>query len=142
MPWIETLTVTSSQPLNVIDVFDDIKREEAFYNQALEAVQLAKEQNPDAFKVPENFIAPMLKDDEHMKQVYQKLVAEAKEGNEEAVYRLQAFEKQRKKAARVDEKQKMLSRSKLIETIVSVELLIYLGVFRAKGDQGRKRIKR
>ncbi|CAO3703545.1 unnamed protein product [Rhizopus stolonifer] len=54
----------------------------------------------------------MLKNDEHMKQVYQKLVAEAKEGNEEAVYRLQAFEKQRKKAARVDERQKMLSRKR------------------------------
>ncbi|KAI9266040.1 eukaryotic rRNA processing [Sporodiniella umbellata] len=112
LPWDETLTVTSEKPLAIMDAFDDLKREEAFYNQALEAIRQAKEQHPDIFSIPENFAAPMLKDDEYMKQVYQKLVTEAKEGNEEAAYRLQAFEKQRKKAARMNEHQKMLSRKR------------------------------
>ncbi|KAG1046460.1 hypothetical protein G6F46_005633 [Rhizopus delemar] len=115
LPWIETLTVVSKECINVPDVFDDLKREEAFYNQALEAVHIAREKIMEAdatFSVPENFIAPMLKDDQHMEEVYQKLVEEAKDGNEEALYRLHAFEKQRKKASRVDEKQKMLSRKR------------------------------
>lgn len=144
LPWIETLTVVSKECINVPDVFDDLKREEAFYNQALEAVHIAREKIMEAdatFSVPENFIAPMLKDDQHMEEVYQKLVEEAKDGNEEALYRLHAFEKQRKKASRVDEKQKMLSRSK------SKGMLVYTRVlnsvfYRAKGRKRGYGIKR
>ncbi|CEG63671.1 hypothetical protein RMATCC62417_00781 [Rhizopus microsporus] len=115
LPWIETLTVVSKEPIDVPDVFDDIKREEAFYKQALEAAYVAKEKLKEEgapFLVPEDFIAPMLKNDEHMEEVYQKLVEEAKSGNEDALYKLHAFERQRKKSGNMNERQKLLNRKR------------------------------
>jgi rRNA-processing protein EBP2 len=71
LPWIETMTVTSSKPIEV-DVEDDMARELAFYQQALEAVQIGRELIKKAgvdFARPEDYYAEMLKSDEHMAKV-------------------------------------------------------------------------
>jgi rRNA-processing protein EBP2 len=71
LPWIETMTVTSSKPIEV-DVEDDMARELAFYQQALEAVQIGRELVKKAgvdFARPEDYYAEMLKSDEHMAKV-------------------------------------------------------------------------
>ena len=40
----ECLSVTTSEPVKVRDVFDDLTREQAFYDQALEAARAVKKQ--------------------------------------------------------------------------------------------------
>ncbi|KAI9485531.1 MAG: eukaryotic rRNA processing [Benjaminiella poitrasii] len=120
LAWSEMLSVTSKEPLQVVDVFDDLLREQAFEKQALESVYLArelaaKEEEETGRKVsffkPKDFIAPMLKDDQQMEEVRQKLIAEAKDGNEEALRRLNLFDKERKKA-KANERAKILKRKK------------------------------
>ncbi|KAI8645234.1 eukaryotic rRNA processing [Parasitella parasitica] len=114
MPWIETLTVTSEEPVQVADVYDDLLREEAFYKQALNAALVGRklaEEAGVAFFRPENFIAPMLKDDKQMEAVRQRLIAEAKDGDEDALRRLQIFNKEQKKA-KSNERIKLLSRKR------------------------------
>ena len=39
--WVESLVVTAPEPLHLDDPDDDLKRELAFYNQALSAVRVA-----------------------------------------------------------------------------------------------------
>ncbi|KAL7320522.1 hypothetical protein PS15m_000407 [Mucor circinelloides] len=114
MPWVETLTVTSKEPIQVADVFDDLLREEAFYKQALEAALVGKklaEEAGAAFFRPDNFIAPMLKDDKQMEAVRQRLIAEAKDGDEDALRRLHIFNKEQKKA-KTNERAKLLQRKR------------------------------
>ncbi|KAG0165250.1 rRNA-processing protein and EBNA1-binding protein ebp2 [Apophysomyces sp. BC1034] len=80
LPWIETLTVTSSKPVEVEDVHDDMARELAFYQQALEAVHIAREKIQEAgvpFSRPDDYYAEMLKSDEHMAKVRQRLLDQA-----------------------------------------------------------------
>jgi rRNA-processing protein EBP2 len=116
MPWSETLAVTSNEPLKVADVFDDLLREEAFYNQALEAAKIGRELAKEEgipFLRPENFIAPMLKDDKQMDAVRKRLLEEAKDGDEDALRRLHIFNKEQKKI-KTNEREKLLKRSKCI----------------------------
>ncbi|KAI7902803.1 eukaryotic rRNA processing [Cokeromyces recurvatus] len=129
LPWSETLSLTSKEPLQVADVFDDLLREQAFERQALEAVYLArelavKEEKETGRKItffkPKDFIAPMLKDDQQMEAVRQKLVAEAEDGNEEALRRLNLFDKERKKA-KANERAKILKRKKKEGSEVTLE---------------------
>ena len=70
MPWAETFDVIPSEPLpfvdNPLDVHDDLKREVAFYNLALEAVKEARNACNDAgvpFSRPDDFFAEMVKTD-------------------------------------------------------------------------------
>ncbi|KAI8076487.1 eukaryotic rRNA processing [Gilbertella persicaria] len=114
LPWMESLTVTSTKPIQVADVFDDLLREEAFYQQALEAAYLGRERTLKegaAFFKPDNFIAPMLKDDKQMEMVRQRLLEEAKDGDEEALRRLHIFNKEQKKQ-KTNERAKLLLRKK------------------------------
>ncbi|OBZ86945.1 putative rRNA-processing protein ebp2 [Choanephora cucurbitarum] len=114
LPWIEALTVTSKEPLQVADVFDDLAREEAFYQQALEAARIGRQLTEEAgaaFFKPDNFIAPMLKDDKQMEAVRQRLLEEAKDGNEDALRRLHIFNKEQKKQ-KMNERAKLLMRKK------------------------------
>ncbi|KAJ8657399.1 hypothetical protein O0I10_006955 [Lichtheimia ornata] len=79
LPWIETLTVTSSEPLVIEDIKDDMARELAFYQQALEAAQIARDKIIDAgvpFSRPDDYFAEMIKSDEHMAKIRQRLVNE------------------------------------------------------------------
>ena len=75
LPWAERFDVTPPTPLpfgkktedgTVIQVHDDLKREVAFYNLALEAVHIARgkcEENKIPFSRPEDFFAEMVKTD-------------------------------------------------------------------------------
>lgn len=72
LPWIETLTVTSSKPIEIPDIKDDMARELAFYEQALEAVKIGREKVLDAglpFSRPDDYFAEMIKSEEHMAKV-------------------------------------------------------------------------
>ena len=72
LPWIETLTVTSSKPIEVADSKDDMARELAFYQQALEAVKIGREKVLAAgvpFSRPDDYFAEMIKSEEHMAKV-------------------------------------------------------------------------
>lgn len=74
MPWVETFDVISENPLpfdikrggNPLDVHDDLKRELAFYNAALEGVNVARKNCADAgvpFSRPDDFFVEMVKTD-------------------------------------------------------------------------------
>lgn len=76
LPWAETFVVIPPTPLpfgdkgdpenNPLDIHDDLKREVAFYNTALEAVNIARIKCKDAgvpFARPEDFFAEMVKTD-------------------------------------------------------------------------------
>lgn len=70
MPWAETFDVIPDVPLpfaaNPLDVHDDLKREVAFYNLALDAVKEARNQCNDTgvpFSRPDDFFAEMVKTD-------------------------------------------------------------------------------
>ncbi|KAL3784030.1 hypothetical protein HJC23_006316 [Cyclotella cryptica] len=64
-----------------VDIHDDLKREVAFYDTALEAVNLAREECEKVgipFRRPEDFFAEMVKTDEHMAKVKDRLIFETK----------------------------------------------------------------
>jgi rRNA-processing protein EBP2 len=75
LPWPETFTIISSKPLpfggadndgNPLDIHDDLKREVAFYNTALDAVLQARikcEECNIPFSRPADFFAEMIKSD-------------------------------------------------------------------------------
>ncbi|KAJ3158970.1 rRNA-processing protein and EBNA1-binding protein ebp2 [Geranomyces michiganensis] len=93
VPWIETMSVTSPAPLDLAptDVQDDLKRELAFYKQALHAAEEGRKHVRAAkvpFSRPDDFFAEMVKSDEHMARVRQRLLDEAAS--------IQASEKARK----------------------------------------------
>mmetsp|Transcript_16199 Transcript_16199/g.18461 ORF Transcript_16199/g.18461 Transcript_16199/m.18461 type:complete len:390 (+) Transcript_16199:50-1219(+) len=92
LPWAEKLDITpkTSLPFGkkigedddlVVDIHDDLKRELAFYNLALEAVREGRkkcEENKIPFSRPEDFFAEMLKTDDHMAKVKDRLIFESK----------------------------------------------------------------
>ena len=64
-----------------VDIHDDLKREVAFYDNALEAVTLAREQCEKVgipFTRPEDFFAEMVKSDDHMAKIKDRLIFETK----------------------------------------------------------------
>ncbi|KAJ3296439.1 rRNA-processing protein and EBNA1-binding protein ebp2 [Rhizoclosmatium sp. JEL0117] len=82
LPWIEFQRVTASKPLDLLpaEVDNDLKREMAFYKQALEAALVGYKElrklNVPVHR-PDDYYAEMIKSDEHMNMVRQKLVDEA-----------------------------------------------------------------
>jgi len=113
-------SVTSSEPTTIPDINDDLNRELAFYKQSLTAVlearsQLKKEGIP--FSRPTDYFAEMVKSDEHMGRVKQKLVdaAASKKAAQDARRQrdLKKFGKQvqvEKRQEREREKREMLDR--------------------------------
>lgn len=80
LPFSEHQSITSTEPISILDVDDDLNRELAFYKQSLEAVKdarsrLKKEGVP--FSRPTDYFAEMVKSDEHMGKVKHKLTDEA-----------------------------------------------------------------
>lgn len=80
LPFVEHQSLTTDVPVEIRDVDDDLSRELAFYKQALDAAnlgrkKLAKDGIP--FARPTDYFAEMLKDDEHMGTIKQKLLDEA-----------------------------------------------------------------
>ena len=74
--WLETLAVTAEEPLALEDTEDDLKRELAFYNQALAAVQVAQSRFVDLgvpHVRPDDYFAEMVKSYHHMNKVRARL---------------------------------------------------------------------
>ncbi|KAI9013041.1 eukaryotic rRNA processing protein EBP2-domain-containing protein [Gaertneriomyces semiglobifer] len=82
LPWIQIMAITSPTPLDLdaADVDDDLKREQAIYNQAVYAAVEGRKRCRAAgvaFSRPDDYFAEMVKSDEHMAKVRQKLLDEA-----------------------------------------------------------------
>ncbi|CAI6341244.1 unnamed protein product [Periconia digitata] len=76
----EHMSVVTDEPVEIEDVEDDLNRELAFYKQALSTVKdarklLKKEGAP--FSRPADYFAEMVKSDEHMGKIKQKLIDDA-----------------------------------------------------------------
>ncbi|ANB14889.1 Ebp2p [Sugiyamaella lignohabitans] len=89
LPFFEHLSVEAEEPIVLKDIYDDLERELAFYKQGLAAANIArknfkKEKIP--FARPIDYFAEMVKSDEHMDKLKQKLVEEetAKKAAQEA----------------------------------------------------------
>lgn len=80
LPFSEHQSITSAEPVFIADVNDDLTRELALYKQSLDAVRearalLKKEGVP--FSRPTDYFAEMVKSDEHMGKIKQKMTDEA-----------------------------------------------------------------
>eukprot|EP01006_Ploeotia_vitrea_P035353 TRINITY_DN65862_c11_g1_i1.p2 TRINITY_DN65862_c11_g1~~TRINITY_DN65862_c11_g1_i1.p2 ORF type:complete len:355 (-),score=229.43 TRINITY_DN65862_c11_g1_i1:55-1119(-) len=79
--WVETLAVTSSEPLELDNVDDDLKREALFYQQALRNATTALVQLDHLgvpHRRPADFFVEMVKTDQHMIRVKEALLTERK----------------------------------------------------------------
>ena len=73
----EYQSVTSHEPVEIEDVEDDLNRELAFYKQCLSAVKDARgrlKKEGVSFSRPADYFAEMVKSDEHMGKIKQKLI--------------------------------------------------------------------
>jgi len=80
LPFSEHQSVTTSEPVSIPDVSDDLNRELAFYSQSLSAVQEARKAlkaEGVPFTRPTDYFAEMVKADEHMAKIKAKLIDEA-----------------------------------------------------------------
>lgn len=89
-PWVETFCVVAKNKLpfgvndangSSLDIHDDLKRESTFYSMALNAVNDARKNCTEAgipFSRPEDFFAEMVKSDDHMAKVKDRLIFETK----------------------------------------------------------------
>lgn len=80
LPFSEHQTLTSSSAISISDVNDDLTRELAFYKQCLNSANeartlLKKEGVP--FSRPHDYFAEMVKSDDHMGKIKQKMTDEA-----------------------------------------------------------------
>jgi rRNA-processing protein EBP2 len=133
LPFSEHQSLTTSEPVEIPDINDDLNRELAFYKQALEAAKLGRtllKQEKVPFERPLDYFAEMMKDDEHMGKVKGKLLEEAerkkraqearklrdlkKFGKQVQVAKLQEREKEKKQAL---EKIQILKRSMFIRNV-------------------------
>ncbi|KAF4307585.1 Eukaryotic rRNA processing [Botryosphaeria dothidea] len=116
--------VTSDAAIEIADTNDDLTRELAFYQQALEAAKsaraaLKKEGVP--FSRPTDYFAEMVKSDEHMGKVKQKLIDEAAGKKAAAEARRQRDLKKFGKAVQVAREQEKAKAKK--DTIEKINLL-------------------
>jgi rRNA-processing protein EBP2 len=135
----EHQSLTTSAPVSIPDVSDDLNRELAFYAQSLSAVKEARallKAEGAPFSRPKDYFAEMVKADEHMTKIKAKLVEEAaskkaaaearkqrdlkKFGKQVQVAKLQEREKERKQTM---EKIKVLKRSKSFPIMLGCYLL-------------------
>ncbi|KAF7846369.1 hypothetical protein BT93_L4493 [Corymbia citriodora subsp. variegata] len=80
LPFSENQVVMTDAQVEIEDVDDDLNRELAFYKQSLEAVTRARallRAEGVPFSRPADYFAEMVKSDEHMGKIKQKLVDEA-----------------------------------------------------------------
>jgi rRNA-processing protein EBP2 len=76
----EYQSVTTDEPVEIEDVEDDLTRELAFYKQCLSAAKDARsrlKKEGTGFSRPADYFAEMVKSDEHMGKIKQKLIDEA-----------------------------------------------------------------
>jgi len=100
--WVESLDITTP-PVTISNINDDVQREAAFYEAALAATKegvarLEAEKIP--FMRPNDFFAEMLKPDEHMARIKDKLLLEKKKMNVVAERRQQKEQKKYHKQVR------------------------------------------
>ena len=80
LPFSAHQTLTTSIPVSIPDVNDDLNRELAFYKQCLDTARDGRallKQEGILFSRPNDYFAEMVKSDEHMGKVKQKMVDEA-----------------------------------------------------------------
>jgi rRNA-processing protein EBP2 len=73
----EYQAVTTDEPVEIADVEDDLSRELAFYKQCLSSVKSARsklKKEGVSFSRPVDYFAEMVKSDEHMGKIKQKLI--------------------------------------------------------------------
>ncbi|KAA8619091.1 rRNA processing protein Ebp2 [Pyrenophora tritici-repentis] len=73
----EHQSVTTDEPVEIADVEDDLNRELAFYKQCLSSVKDARKKLKKegvSFSRPADYFAEMVKSDEHMGKIKQKLI--------------------------------------------------------------------
>jgi rRNA-processing protein EBP2 len=73
----EYQSVTTDEPVDIPDVEDDLNRELAFYKQCLSSVKDARKKLKKegvSFSRPNDYFAEMVKSDEHMGKIKQKLI--------------------------------------------------------------------
>jgi len=112
--WEETLAITSSAPTEVENVDDDLGRELAFYNQALSATVSAIHRfdaSGTSWLRPPDYFAEMVKTDEHMAKIKDRLMHEQQQ-IEQAEERRKAREQKAYSKQVQAEKQKERQQSK------------------------------
>lgn len=80
LPFSAHHTITAAEPTEIKDIDDDLSRELAFYAQSLAAVKAARKLLKDEgvpFTRPTDYFAEMVKSEEHMGRVRQRLVDDA-----------------------------------------------------------------
>jgi rRNA-processing protein EBP2 len=108
LPFVETFVVATA-PVGDVNAEDDLKREVLFYRQALDAVKAGREKMEEAgvnHQRPEDYFAEMVKSDQHMARIKQRLLFEKQ--------KMDAFE-QRKKQQDYKKFAKQLQAEKLKE---------------------------
>lgn len=114
VPWIETQDITSNESLDIDEktVHDDLKRELAFYEQALDAAKMGRKKYKELkkpFSRPDDYFAEMVKTDEQMNKIRQNLVEESESiKNAEAAKRQRDIRKYGKKV----QTEKLLEKNK------------------------------
>jgi rRNA-processing protein EBP2 len=77
LSFYDHMSITSEAPIELKDVYDDLERELAFYKQGLAAAKVAKKllkKENVPFTRPTDYFAEMVKSDEHMDKLKQKLI--------------------------------------------------------------------
>tara|TARA_R110002003_G_scaffold248_2_gene17643 strand:+ start:48172 stop:49149 length:978 start_codon:yes stop_codon:yes gene_type:complete len=130
----EYQAVVTDEPVDIPDVEDDLNRELAFYKQSLSAVKDARKKlkkEGAGFSRPADYFAEMVKSDEHMGKIKQKLIDEAAGKKAAAEARkqrdLKKFGKQvqvAKMQERAKEKKETLEKINLLKRSMFI-LLIY-----------------
>lgn len=125
LPFSEHQSVTTTDPVSIPDVEDDLNRELAFYAQALSAAKTGRQKlraEGVPFTRPVDYFAEMVKSDEHMGKIKAKLIddAAAKKASAEARKQrdLKKFGKQvqqEKLKERAKEKKDMLEKVKILK---------------------------
>jgi rRNA-processing protein EBP2 len=123
LAWEETLVCTSSDMAEMpsSSVHDDLERELAFYNQAMASVKESVE-NFDSlgtkWRRPTDYFAEMVKSDDHMKRVKEKLLYEKKLGEEQEERRKQREAKKYSKQVQAEKlKERAQAKNKQINSL-------------------------
>jgi rRNA-processing protein EBP2 len=121
IPWIERLEIITKDYAVVPSVNDDLTREAAFYEQAMQSVDRAvaafAEQGIE-WRRPDDYFAEMLKSDEHMQKVRAKLLAEKTQVEAAAERRKQReIKKYGKEVQRKRQEEKQQSKKQQLDAV-------------------------
>ena len=138
LPFSAHQSITSSDSTVVGDINDDLKRELAFYKQSLSAAQEARrllKAEDVPFSRPTDYFAEMVKSDEHMGRVRQKLVDVAASKKAAAEARKQRDLKKFGKQVQVEKRQEReRTKKETLERIQSLKRSMSTPVFFSLGS--------